>query len=131
MREIKITKIIFYQNKIAFEKNNINKLYKTFDGLLNINTKTECLIHNESFANFFIDKINKMYMLGYPMQSAYNPYHNIEILLLNLTNYITHNIKNNRFIILIQLNLTANFDMINHQILFAKLQAIIIHKTII
>ena len=65
------------------------------------------------------------------MQSAYKPYHNTEILLLNLTNYIYHNIKNNRFIFLIFIYLTAAFDTINHQILFAKLQSIGIHNTII
>ena len=65
------------------------------------------------------------------MQSAYKPYHNHETLLLNLTNYISHNIKNNRFIILILLDLTDDFDTINHQILFAKLQSIRIHNTII
>ena len=31
------------------------------------------------------------------MQSAYKPYHNIETLLLNLTNYIYHNIKKQSF----------------------------------
>ena len=65
------------------------------------------------------------------MQSAYKPYHNTETLLLNLTNYISHNIKNNRFVILILLDLTAAFDTINHNILFAKLQSIGIHNTII
>ena len=61
VKQIKITKTIFYQNKIATEKNNMKQLYKTFDGLLNIKEKTECTAHNESFANFFIDKINKIY----------------------------------------------------------------------
>ena len=65
------------------------------------------------------------------MQSAYKPHHNTETLLLNLTNYISHNIKNNRFVILILLDLTAAFDTINHNILFAKLQSIGIHNTII
>ena len=60
-RKIKITKTIFYQNKIDSEKNNMKQLYKTFDSLLNIKEKIECPIHNESFANFFIDKINKIY----------------------------------------------------------------------
>ena len=60
-KKIKITKIIFYQNKIDSEKNNMKQLYKTFDGLLNIKENIECPIHNESFANFFIDKINKIY----------------------------------------------------------------------
>ena len=69
--------------------------------------------------------------LDNPMQSAYKPYHNTETLLLNLTNYISHNIKNNRFVILILIDLTAAFDTINHQILFAKLQSIGIHNTII
>ena len=55
------------------------------------------------------------------MQSAYKPYHNTETLLLNLTNYISNKIKNNRFVILILLDLTAAFDTINHQILFAKI----------
>ena len=39
----------------------MKQLYKTFDGLLNIKEKTEYPIHNESFANFFIDKIIKIY----------------------------------------------------------------------
>ena len=65
------------------------------------------------------------------MQSAYKPYHNTETLLLNLTNYISHKIKNNRFVILILLDLTATFDTINHNILFAKLKSIGIHNTII
>ena len=39
----------------------MKQLNKTFDGLLNIKKKTECTIHNEYFANFFIDKINKIY----------------------------------------------------------------------
>ena len=39
----------------------MKQLYKTFDGLLNIKENIECPIHNESFANFFIDKINKIY----------------------------------------------------------------------
>ena len=39
----------------------MKQLYKTFDGLLNVKEKIECPIHNESFANFFIDKINKIY----------------------------------------------------------------------
>ena len=39
----------------------MKQLYKTFDSLLNIKEKTECPIHNESFTNFFIDKINKIY----------------------------------------------------------------------
>ena len=69
--------------------------------------------------------------LDNPMQSAYKPYHNTETLLLNLTNYISNNIKNNRFVIIILLDLTAAFDTINHQILFAKLQSIGIHNTII
>ena len=69
--------------------------------------------------------------LDNPIQSAYKLYHNTETLLLNLTNYISHNIKNNRFVILILLDLTAAFDTINHQILFAKLQSIGIHDTII
>ena len=55
-KEIKITKTIFYQNKITSEKNNMKQLYKTFDGLLNVKEKTEWRIHNESFANFFIEK---------------------------------------------------------------------------
>ena len=54
-KEIKITKTIFYQNKIASDKNNMKQFYKTFDGLLNNKKKTECPAHNESFANFFID----------------------------------------------------------------------------
>ena len=243
----------------------MKQLYKTFDGLLNIKEKIECPIHNESFANFFIDKINKIYneislnsdnnlidrymdklkkptcisetipiitstyierlirqthfktniyidsmtpqllklnihfisliysnlinkcithnnfplslhhnsnhkktsldysipnnyrpvsnlsllskiferiiathiitlittnSLDNPMQSAYKPYHNTETLLLNLTNYISNNIKNNCFVILILLDFAA-FDTINHQILFAKLQSIGIHNTII
>ena len=65
------------------------------------------------------------------MQSAYKPYHNTETLLLNLTNYISNNKKNNCFVILILLDLTAAFDMINHLILFAKLQSIGIHNTLI
>ena len=69
--------------------------------------------------------------LDNPMQSAYKPYHNTETLLLNLTNYISNNIKNNRFVIIILLDLTAAFDTINYQILFAKLQSIGIHNTII
>ena len=60
-KEINITKTIFYQNKIASEKNNMKQLYKTIDGLLNIKETIECPAHNESFANFFIDKINKIY----------------------------------------------------------------------
>ena len=60
-KEIKITKTIFYQNKITSEKNNMKQLYKTFDDLLNIKDNIECPIHNKSFANFFIDKINKIY----------------------------------------------------------------------
>ena len=272
-KEIKITKTIFYQSKIASEKNNMKQLYKKCDGLLNIK-KTECLIHNESFENFYIDKINKIYTIialnsennlrdryidkikkptciseaiptitstyierlirqthfktniyidnmtpqllklnirfisliysnlinkcithnNFPlslkysiitriikqtsldysipnnlrpisklsllskiferiiathiikgllppnittnsldntMQNAYKPYHNTETLLLNLTNYISHNIKNNRFVILILLDLVAAFGTINHNILFAKLQSIGIHNTII
>ena len=247
----------------------MKQLYKTFDGLLNVKEKTECPIHNESFANFFIDKIIKIYneiefnsdnnlrdkyidtlkkptciseaiptitstyierlirlthfktniyidcmtpqllklnirfisliysnlinkcithnnfplslkhsiitpiikktsldysipnnyrpisnlsllskiferiiathiikhitanSLDNTLQSAYKPYHNTETLLLNFTNYISHNIKNNRFVILILLDLTAAFDTINHNILFAKLHSIGIHNTII
>ena len=60
-KKIKITKTIFYQNKNDLEKNNMKQIYKTFDGLLNIKEKIECPIHNESFVNFFIDKINKIY----------------------------------------------------------------------
>ena len=59
-KKIKITDTI-YQNKIDSEKNNIKQLYKTFDGLLDIKEKIEYPIHNESFTNFFIDKINKIY----------------------------------------------------------------------
>ena len=39
----------------------MKQLYKTFDSFLNVKEKTECPIHNESFANFFIDKIIKIY----------------------------------------------------------------------
>ena len=39
----------------------MKQLYKTFDGLLNIKETIKCPLYNESFANFFIDKINKMY----------------------------------------------------------------------
>ena len=60
-KEIKITKTIFYQNKIDSEKNNMKQLYKIFDCLLNVKKTIECPAHNESFANFFIDKINKIY----------------------------------------------------------------------
>ena len=38
-KEIKITKTIFYQNKIASEKNNMKQFYKKGDGLLNIKKK--------------------------------------------------------------------------------------------
>ena len=38
----------------------MKQLYKIVDGLLNINDKIECPLHNESFANFCIDKINKI-----------------------------------------------------------------------
>ena len=69
--------------------------------------------------------------LDNPIQSAYEPYHNTETLLRNLTNYISNTIKNNRFVIILFLDLTAAFDTINHQILFAKLQSIGIHNTII
>ena len=69
--------------------------------------------------------------LDNPMQSAYKPYHNTETVLFNLTYCISNNIKNNHFIILILLDLTAAFDTIHHQILFAKLQSIGIHNTII
>ena len=42
--------------------NSTSQLYQiTFDGLLNVKEKTECPIHNVSFANFFIDKIIKIY----------------------------------------------------------------------
>ena len=60
-KEIKITKTIFYQNKIDSEKKNMKQLYKTFEGLLNIKEKIEWPLHNESFANFFIVKIIKIY----------------------------------------------------------------------
>ena len=69
--------------------------------------------------------------LDNPMQSAYKPYHNTETVLFNLTYCISNNIKNNHFIILILLDLTAAFDTIHQQILFAKLQSIGIHNTII
>ena len=39
----------------------MKQLYKTFDGFLNIKETIECPAHNESFAKFFIDKINKIY----------------------------------------------------------------------
>ena len=39
----------------------MKQLNKTFDGLLNIKEKIECPANNESFANFFIDKINQIY----------------------------------------------------------------------
>ena len=52
-KKIKITKTIFYQNKITSEKNNMKQLYKTFDGLLNIKEKIEYPIHNESFAKSY------------------------------------------------------------------------------
>ena len=55
-KKIKITKTVFYQNKIDSEKNNMKQLYKTFDGLLNIKEKTECPAHNESSANFLLIK---------------------------------------------------------------------------
>ena len=41
-KKIKITKTIFYQNKIDSEKNNMKQLYKTFDGLLNVKENIEC-----------------------------------------------------------------------------------------
>ena len=57
VKEIKITKTIFYQNKIASEKNNMTQLYKTFDGFLTIKKNIESHNkHNKSFANFFINK---------------------------------------------------------------------------
>ena len=60
-------------------------------------------------------------------QSAYKPNHNTETLILDLNKYISYNINNNRYVILI-LDLTAEFDTINHKILYAKLQSIGIHK---
>ena len=39
----------------------MKQLNKTFDGLLNIKEKIECPANNDSFANFFIDKINQIY----------------------------------------------------------------------
>ena len=64
-------------------------------------------------------------------QSAYKPNHNNETLILDLKKYISYNINNNRYVILILLDLTAAFDTINHKILYAKLQSIGIHKQII
>ena len=43
------------------EKKNMKQLYKTIDCLLNVKEKNDCPMHNESFANFFIDKIIKIY----------------------------------------------------------------------
>ena len=96
-------------------------------------------ISNLSLLSIFFERIIATHIIKHittnsldnSMQSAYKPYHNTETLLLNLTNYISNNIKNNRFIILILLDLTAAFDTIKHQILFAKLQSIIIHNTTI
>ena len=65
------------------------------------------------------------------IQSAYKPNRNTETLILDLTNYISYNINNNRYVIIILLDLTAAFDTINHKILYAKLQSIGIHKQII
>ena len=59
------------------------------------------------------------------------PNHNTETLILDLTKYISYNINNNRYVILILLYLTASFDTINHKILYAKLQSIGIYRQII
>ena len=61
LRKLKLLKQYSIKIKLI-QKKIIWKLYKTpFDGLLNIMEKIECPIHNESFANFFSDKINKIY----------------------------------------------------------------------
>ena len=57
-------------------------------------------ISNLSLLSNIFEKIITTNSLDNPMQSAYKPsYHNTETLLLNLTNYISHNIKNNYFVI--------------------------------
>ena len=97
-------------------------------------TKLQSIAYNPLHVHLYLTYIIKHITtnsLDNTMQSAYKPYHNTETLLLNLTNYISHNIKNNRFLILILLDLTAAFDTINHNILFTKLQSIEIHNTII
>ena len=55
-KKIKNTKTIFYQNKIASEKNNMKQLNKTFDGLLNIKEKIECPAHNDLLQTFVLIK---------------------------------------------------------------------------
>ena len=104
---------------------SIPNIYRPISNLSLLSKIFEVIIATHSIKHITTNSLNNT------MQSAYKPYHNTEILLLNLTNYIYHNIKNNRFIFLIFIYLTAAFDTINHQILFAKLQSIGIHNTII
>ena len=96
-------------------------------------------ISNLSFLSKIIEKIIANHITQHIMnnnldnqrQSAYKPNHNTETLILDLKKYISYNINNNRYVILILLDLTAAFDTINHKILYAKLQSIGIHTQII
>ena len=102
-------------------------------------TKNYRPIYNLSFLSKIIEKIIANNLTNHitnnnldnPRQTAYKRKHNTETLLLDLTKYISYNIHNNKYVILIQLDLTAAFDTINHMILYKKLKSIGIHQSII
>ena len=89
-------------------------------------TKNYRPIYNLSFLSKIIEKIIANHLTNHitnnnldnPRQTAYKRKNNTETLLLDLTKYISYNIHNNKYVILIQLDLTAAFDTINHMILY-------------
>ena len=96
-------------------------------------------IYNLSFLSKIIEKIIANHLTNHitnnnldnPRKTAYKRKHNTETLLLYLTKYISYNIHINKYVIPIQLDLTAAFDTINHMILYKKLKSIGIHQSII
>ena len=56
------------------------------------------------------------------MQSAYRPNHSTETALLRVHNDISLALDNNNDVILVLLDLSSAFDMVNHQILLKRLQ---------
>ena len=115
-----------HRNILEESKHDPKRRWKFIKGLLHSSpvkpetTELEDANLSVSFGTFFQNKIKSPCFNRY--QSAYRTGHSTETALLRITDNVLRAIDNKRATILVELDLSAAFDMIDHQLLIRRLE---------